>query len=76
MAYNYNLNSKGLILKCARPLQLAVPILHYMECEEENSVDNNWPVVCRPAPEKASGSEPTIHNMVKRALSEERSTLH
>lgn len=75
MAYNYNPNSKGLSLKCAGPLQLVVTILHYIE-REEKSVGNNRPVVCRPAPEKASSSEQIVHNMLMRALSEERSTLH
>lgn len=37
---------------------------------------DNWPSVCRPAPEKASGSEQTVHNMMMSDLSEERSTLH
>lgn len=63
-------------LKCAGPLQLVVTILHYNEFEEEKSMGNNRPVVCRPAPEKASGSEHIVHDMVMRALSEERSTLH
>lgn len=39
-------------------------------------MDNNWPVVCRPAPEKASGSEQIVHNMVMRALSEEEAAFH
>lgn len=66
MANNYNLNSQVLSLKCAGPLQLVVTILHYNKCEEEKSIDNNRPVVCRPAPEKASG---VVHNMVMRTLS-------
>lgn len=57
-------------------IAVSSPNIALYQCEEEKSVDSNWPVVCRPAPEKASGSEQTIHNMVKRALSEERSTLH
>lgn len=76
MAYNYDLNSKGLSLKCAGPLQLVVTILHCIECEEEKSLGNNRPVICRPAPEKASGSEQIVHIVVMRALSEERSNLH
>lgn len=31
---------------------------------------NNRPLVCRPAPEKASGSKQTVHTMVMSALSD------
>lgn len=75
MAYNYNLNTKGLSFKMCRIIAL-VTILHYIECEEEKSIGKNRPLVCRPAPEKAYGSEQIVHNIVMRALSEKRSTLH